>query len=386
MSQPSLATLHVDQVGSLLRPPKLKEVYAQHGKGDTTDDELRQIQDQSISELIAKQEAHGLSILTDGEYRRLNFQDSFVESVAGFIPKKQTMQFQESRTVGGEALQRWQPDSAKTDPALQYWRPIAERLRLARNVPLEEWRSASALTRKPVKVTLIATDRICENFRRQNTDGVYASAEEYRADVIAIEREIVKQLAEAGCPYIQHDAPSYTAYVDAKSLERMRDLGIDPIKQMEQSIEADNAVIDGIAGVTFGIHLCRGNVRSMWHREGGYDAIAEMLFNGLRHDRFLLEYDTERTGGFAPLRFVPKNKIVVLGLVSSKVPGLESADELKRRIDKASRYLPLEQLALSPQCGFSSNIVGNLLSEDDQWRKLELIQEIADKVWGNLKP
>jgi 5-methyltetrahydropteroyltriglutamate--homocysteine methyltransferase len=342
---------------------------------------LTRVQDESVKDLIARQEAHGVSILTDGEYRRLNFQDSFVESVAGFIPKKQTMQFQESRTVGGEAMQRWVPDSGKTDPALQYWQPIAERLRLAQNVPLNEWRSVAALTKKPVKVTLIATDRICENFLRQNAAGVYASAEEYRTDVIAIERAIVKQLAEAGCPYIQHDAPSYTAYVDAKSLERMRGLGIDPVKQMDQSIAADNAVIDGFKEVTFGIHLCRGNVRSMWHREGAYDAIAEKLFNSLQHDRFLLEYDTERAGTFEPLRFVPKDKVVVLGLVSSKVPELETADDLKRRIDEASRYLPLDQLALSPQCGFSSNIVGNLIGEDDQWRKLELIQRVADDVW-----
>ena len=371
----------VDQVGSLLRPQTLKDTYARHGRSEIDDSELARQQSESVKALIAKQQAHGLSILTDGEYRRLNFQDSFVESVAGFIPKQQTMQFQESRTVGGAALQRWVPDSGKSDPALQYWRPLAERLRLVRNVPLEEWKSASALTDKPVKVTLIATDRIGENFQRQNAARVYASAEDYRADVIAVERDIVKQLAEAGCPYIQHDAPSYTAYVDAKSLERMRGLGIDPMQQMTQSIEADNAVIDGIPGVAFGIHLCRGNVRSMWHREGGYDAIAERLFNGLKHDRFLLEYDTERAGTFAPLRFVPKDKIVVLGLVSSKVPQLESTDELKRRIDEASRYVPLEQLALSPQCGFSSNIVGNLLSEDDQWRKLELIQQVAADVW-----
>jgi 5-methyltetrahydropteroyltriglutamate--homocysteine methyltransferase len=372
-----------DQVGSLLRPQALKDAYASDGKGELGDSELAHVQDESVKELVAKQEAHGVSILTDGEYRRLNFQDSFVESVAGFVPKKQTMQFQESRTVGGEALQRWVPDSGKTDPALQYWRPISERLRLAHNVPLNEWRFASALTKKPVKVTLIATDRICENFQRQNVAGVYSSANEYRADVIAIEREIVKQLAKAGCPYIQHDAPSYTAYVDAKSLERMRGLGIDPMLQMTQSIDADNDVIDGIPGVTFGIHLCRGNVRSMWHREGSYDAIAEKLFNSLHHDRFLLEYDTERAGSFEPLRFVPKDKVIVLGLVSSKVPELESADALKRRIDEASRYVPLEQLALSPQCGFSSNIVGNLITEDDQWRKLELIQQVAADVWGN---
>jgi methionine synthase II (cobalamin-independent) len=372
-----------DQVGSLLRPEGLKHAYARHGNGETNDDALAQVQDEAVKALIAKQDARGVSILTDGEFRRLNFQDSFVESVSGFIPKKQTAQFQESRTAGGAAMQRWVPDSQKTDPALQYWRPIVEPLRLARNVALEEWRFASALTKKPVKVTLIATDRICENFKRQNNAGVYASAAEYRADVIAIEREIVKQLADAGCPYIQHDAPSYTAYVDAKSLERMRGLGIDPVRQMEQSIAADNAAIDGFSGVTFGIHLCRGNVRSMWHREGGYDAIAEKLFNSLRHDRFLLEYDTERAGSFEPLRFVPKDKIVVLGLVSSKVGALESADELKRRIDEASRYIPVEQLALSPQCGFSSNIVGNLITEDDQWRKLELIQQVAADVWRN---
>jgi 5-methyltetrahydropteroyltriglutamate--homocysteine methyltransferase len=371
----------VDQVGSFLRPPALKDAYARHGKGDISDSELAQIQHESVKGLIAKQEAHGFPILTDGEFRRLNFQDSFVESVAGFVPKKQTMQFQESRSVGGAALQRWVPDSQKTDPALQYWRPISERLRLAHNVPLHEWRSASSLTTKPIKVTLIASDRICESFQRQNSHGVYADVEAYRADVIALERKIISQLAQAGCPYIQHDAPSYTAYVDTKSLERMRGLGIDPVQQMEKSILADNAVINGIAEVTFGIHLCRGNVRSMWHREGAYDAIAERLFNGLAHHRFLLEYDTDRAGTFEPLRFVPKNKIVVLGLVSSKVPQLESADDLKRRIGEASRYLPLEQLALSPQCGFSSNIVGNLITEDDQWRKLDLIQQVAADVW-----
>ena len=377
-----LSELRLDQVGSLLRPAALKDIYARYGDGTASDEELASVQDESVRRLIAKQEALGFPILSDGEHRRLNFQDSFVESVAGFIPKKQTMQFQESRTVGGEALQRWVPDSGKTDPALQYWRPITERLRLARNKPLEEWRLAAQLTQRPVKMTLISTDRICENFARQNSHGVYRDIMEYRADVIAIEHQIVGQLADAGCPYVQLDAPSYTAYVDAHSLERMRGAAIDPIAQMDRSIEADNAVIKGIRGVTFGIHLCRGNVRSMWHREGGYEPIAERLFNSLRHDRFLLEYDTDRAGGFEPLRFVPKGKTVVLGLVSTKVPDLESAEDLKRRIDAASHFIPLEQLALSPQCGFSSNIVGNLITEDDQWRKLELIQKVAVEVWG----
>lgn len=378
----AVAKIRVDQVGSLLRPKKLKDVYARHGRGAVGDGNLREAQDEAIHALIVQQEAHHLPVLTDGEYRRLNFQDSFVESVSGFVSEKQTLQFQESRTLGGQALQRWQPDSAITDPKLQYWRPITRRLRLNENQPLKEWRFAAKLTMKPVKVTLISPDRICENFERQNSSGVYVDLEEYLADVVSICRRLVTQLADAGCPYIQIDAPSYTSYVDAQSLEKMRAAGMDPAAKMERSIMADNAIIGGVNGVTFGIHLCRGNVRSMWHREGSYDAIAERLFNTLKHERFLLEYDTERAGGFEPLRFVPKDKIVVLGLVSTKVPALESPDELKRKIDEASRYLPLEQLALSPQCGFSSSIVGNLLSEDDQWRKFDLIRQVAADVWG----
>ena len=378
----AVAKIRVDQVGSLLRPKKLKDVYARHGRGAVSDGNLREAQDEAIHALMVQQEAHHLPVLTDGEYRRLNFQDSFVESVSGFVSEKQTLQFQENRTLGGQALQRWQPDSAITDPKLQYWRPITRRLRLNENQPLKEWRFAAKLTMKPVKVTLISPDRICENFERQNSSGVYVDLDEYLADVVSICRRLVTQLADAGCPYIQIDAPSYTSYVDAQSLEKMRAAGMDPVAKMERSIMADNAIIGGVNGVTFGIHLCRGNVRSMWHREGSYDAIAERLFNTLKHERFLLEYDTERAGGFEPLRFVPKDKIVVLGLVSTKVPALESPDELKRKIDEASRYLPLEQLALSPQCGFSSSIVGNLLSEDDQWRKFDLIRQVAAEVWG----
>jgi 5-methyltetrahydropteroyltriglutamate--homocysteine methyltransferase len=377
-----IAKLRVDQVGSLLRPKKLKDAYARHGRGAVSDLMLREAQDEAVHSLVLQQEARELPVLTDGEYRRLNFQDSFVESVSGFVAEKQTLDFQESRTRGGQALQRWQSDSAITDPKLQYWRAIIQRLRLNENQPLKEWRFAAKLTQKPVKVSLISPDRICENFERQNVSGVYSDVEEYLADVVSICRRLVTQLADAGCPYIQIDAPSYTAYVDAQSLERMRAAGADPIAKMERSMMADNAVIGGVPGVTFGIHLCRGNVRSMWHREGSYDAIAERLFNMLKHRRFLLEYDTERAGGFEPLRFVPKDKTVVLGLVSTKVPTLEDADALKRRIDEAARFLPLEQLALSPQCGFSSNIVGNLLSEDDQWRKLDLIREVAQDLWG----
>jgi 5-methyltetrahydropteroyltriglutamate--homocysteine methyltransferase len=201
---------------------------------------------------------------------------------------------------------------------------------------------------------------------------------------------MIEELVQAGCKYIQIDAPGYTAYVDKISLERMRSRGEDPERNFQRSIDADNAIIEGFAGVTFGIHICRGNARTVnpktgklvpqWHREGSYDTIAEKLFNSLKHQRLLLEYDSERAGSFEPLRFVPKDKIAVLGLVSTKNSDMETVDDLKRRIDQASKYLPLDQLALSPQCGFGG-LDSKVLSEDEMWRKLDTIVETARQVW-----
>jgi 5-methyltetrahydropteroyltriglutamate--homocysteine methyltransferase len=181
---------------------------------------------------------------------------------------------------------------------------------------------------------------------------------------------------------VQIDAPSYTEYVDEPSLEAIRNRGEDPLEALERGIQAENAVIEGIEGAVFGIHICRGNAQSNWHRQGSYEAIAERLFGGLAHQRLLLEYDDERPGDFKPLRFAPKGKVAVLGLITTKAGELESADDLKRRIDEAARYLPLEQLALSPQCGFATVMESNLISEDDQWRKLDLMLEVSREVWG----
>jgi 5-methyltetrahydropteroyltriglutamate--homocysteine methyltransferase len=193
---------------------------------------------------------------------------------------------------------------------------------------------------------------------------------------------MIGELALAGCRYLGIDGPGYTAYVDPDSLAALRARGEDPLATMERSIRADNEVVANFRTMTFGIHICRGNRQSMWHREGKYDAIAEKLFSGLNHQRLLLEYDTERAGGFEPLRFVPKGKIAVLGLITTKVGRVETVDELRRRIDDAARFLPLEQLALSPQCGFASSIRGNLLTEDEQFRKIDVMLETAEKVWG----
>jgi 5-methyltetrahydropteroyltriglutamate--homocysteine methyltransferase len=238
------------------------------------------------------------------------------------------------------------------------------------------------MARKPAKVALIGPDRISQRFDWQNSKAVYANMDEFVADVVKVEREIISGLVQAGCRYVQIDAPGYTAYVDPPSLQAMRERGEDPEQNFSRSLKADNQLLEGFDDVTFGIHLCRGNQRSMWHREGTYDDIAERLLNGLKHDRFLFEYDSPRAGGFEPLRFLPKGKVVVLGLVSTKVPQLEKIDDLKRRIDEASKYAPLDQLAISPQCGFSSDVVGNLISEDDQKRKLEIVVETARQVWG----
>ena len=379
-----LANIRNDVVGSLLRPPELKHARQGYDEGKLSLGDLRRVEDQEIRGAVRLQEELGLAVVTDGEYRRLNFQDSFGESVSGYDAGKASLKFYEQRVEGSNPLQRWEIPvrGEEKGTAVSQRRPVVESLRLVRNGPLEEYRFVSHVTEKPAKVTLIGPDRISQRFDWQNSKAIYPSMDAFLADVVKIQKEVIRGLVEAGCRYVQIDAPGYTAYVDPPSLQAMRDRGEDPEENFSRSLKADNQVLEGFDGVTFGIHLCRGNQRSMWHREGSYDDIAERLLNELKHDRFLFEYDTPRAGGFEPLRFLPKGKVVVLGLVSTKVPQLEKVDELKRRIDAASKYAPLEQLAISPQCGFSSDVVGNLISEDDQRRKLEIVVETARQVWS----
>lgn len=382
-SDQNLKFIRTDVVGSLLRPAHLKQAYADRDQDKISAEQLRAIEDDAIREAVRLQESVGLAIVTDGEYRRLNFQDSFAASVSGFDARQMDLSFMESLSREGKPLQRWDPYHVADGAAILQRRPVSQKLRLVRNLPLEEYRFLSGVAQKPAKVSLIGPDRIVQRFDYQSSKSVYWSLDDFIADVVRIEREIIRSLVDAGCRYVQIDAPSYTAYVDGPSLEEMRERGEDPMKNLLRSIQADNEILRLFGDVTFGIHLCRGNQRSMWHREGSYDAIAEALFGGLRHDRFLLEYDSARAGSFEPLRFVPKGKIVVLGLVSTKVPELEKVEDLRRRIDEASKFIPLEQLAVSPQCGFASDAVGNLISEDDQKRKLEVVVETARQVWGN---
>lgn len=378
----SLKKIRTDVVGSLLRPQSLKDARAAFDDGGITAEDLRAIEDQAIARAVRLQEEAGLDIVTDGEMRRLNFQDSFGASVEGYDASRSTLKVYERRVEGSAPLQRWDiPQLQEAGTAVSHRRPTKTRLRLARNIPLEEYGSVSALAKTPAKVSLIGPDRISQRFDHQASTAVYGSVDEFMADVVAIERAIIESLVAAGCRYIHIDAPGFTAYVDPPSLAQMRARGEDPEVNFSRSLKAEAQVVQSLGEVATAIHLCRGNQRSMWHREGAYDAIAERLFNELPHDRFLLEYDSPRAGSFAPLRFVPKGRLVVLGLVSTKVSELETIDALKRRIEEASKFLPLDQLAISPQCGFASDVVGNLLSEDDQKRKLERVAETARQVW-----
>ena len=374
-----LDCLRIDLIGSLLRPENLKAAFAKFAAGEASEAELKTTQDDAIRAVVARQLERDLPIVVDGEFRRTSFMESFAV-VAG------VEEWQTGVKTYHQILAR--ADTAESvshkgqDPILLNRKRVTERLRLVRNSLLADFRFTQSLTDRPVKVTLISADRISQCYDSEASRAVYPNVEEFLKDVVSVERRMVMEIAQAGCRYVGIDGPGYTAYVDPDSLAALRSRGEDPQANLSRSIAADNEIIGDFPGVTFGVHICRGNRQSMWHREGHYDAIAEILFNGLKHQRLLLEYDTERAGGFEPLRFVPKGKIAVLGLITTKVARIETVDELRRRIDEAARYLPLEQLAISPQCGFASSLRGNLLTEDEQFRKLDVMLETAAKVWG----
>jgi 5-methyltetrahydropteroyltriglutamate--homocysteine methyltransferase len=346
----------LDQIGAMKRPAWLLEAFNRHKAGTMSDDQLRETQDRSIRELVAREEASGMPVITDGEHRRRVFMQSYTDSVSGYAPHDHMS----SRM------------------------PIASRLKKTGNRPLDEYRFVAPLTDRTVKVTFLSPIRLLETFDAESARGIYADAGEYREDVLKISREIVGEVIGAGCRYVSIDAPFYTSFMDPADRALLAKAGVDISRRLENLIEADNRIVDDYPGTTFGIHLCRGGAnRPGRYREGGYEAVAEQMFNSLKHDRLLLEFDTERAGGFEPLRFVPKGKIAVLGLVSTKLAAVEDAEVLKRRIGEAARFLPLEQLALSAACGFggSPEAVHQLITEDDQWRKIDVMRKVVDDVW-----
>ena len=377
----SLDRIRTDVVGSLLRPADWKQARLAFETGKMSAEEFARVELGCVKRHLRLQEQIGLDVVTDGELSRLNFQDSFGLAVSGYDAGKETMKTQESR-ASGTSLTRWEiPDLAAPGTPVVHRRPTVSKLKLVRNPPLEEYRRAAPLASKPVKVSLIGPDRVMQRFDHAASKAIYPTVDAFVDEVVKVQRQMIQALVDAGCKYVHIDEPGYTAYVDPPSMDAMKKRGEDPMQNFSRSLRANARLIADFPGVTFGIHLCRGNQRSTWHREGTYDAIAERLFNELPHQRFLLEYDSPRAGSFAPLRFVPKDKVVVLGLVSTKVPELETVDALVRRVDEATKYIPLERLAISPQCGFGSDVVGNLISEDDQKKKLERVVEAARKAW-----
>ena len=358
-----------DHVGSLLRPPDLLAARAAHADGRLTADPLRKAEDDAILQALELQRQVGLDVVTDGEFRRGSWLTGMADAVDGFVADRIMVEW---HGPGGGA-------EASTA------RVVGGRLEQKRRLTGEEVAFLRAHARAPFKVTVpTPSSFLLVSFKPGLTDRWYPTRSEMVRELGRIVRRELEALLAEGVRYVQLDAPYYTSYLDARVRERLRGNGVDPDQAFDDSLAADTACLAGLArdGVTVALHLCRGNSRSRWFTEGGYDPIAEKLFGTLPIDRFLLEYDTERSGSFAPLRFVPSGKTVVLGLISTKEPRLESPDELRRRIDEAARYVSLPFLALSPQCGFASVAAGNLLSADDQRRKLELVVETARKVWS----
>src|SRR6187551_991414 len=359
-------TLRSDVVGSLLRPAWLKSARAQRAEGAIGPAEFKRIEDRAVDEALALQQSVGLDVVTDGEMRRYAFYGHFVDAVEGLDRE------------GGWAI----PFHDEQGHELVLKRPVVvEKLRRIRPMCTEEFAYARGRTNRALKVTLINAQQAAAYYDADKSRGAYATIDAYLADVVDILRAEVEELVRLGCTYIQLDAPQYAGLIDPAIREGYRARGTDPDRLLERCIELDNAVIGDHPGVTFGIHLCRGNNQSMFYASGGYEPVAK-VFERTRFHRFLLEYDDARSGGFEPLAHVPEDRTVVLGLVTTKKAALERADDVKRRIDEASRIVPLERLALSPQCGFASTEAGNALSEADQAAKLRLVAEVARDVWG----
>ena len=360
-------TYRAEVVGSLLRPTYLVEAREQLATEKLNAAEFKAIEDRAVNEAIALQEGAGIDVITDGEMRRYAFYGHLIEALAGFDK------------FGGWAI----PFRDETGEQLILKRPVVvEKLQWRRSMCAEEWVYLRSRASHPGKVTMISAQQAAAYYDPEKSKSAYPSRDAYLADIVDFSRREVEELVRLGCAYIQIDAPQYAALLDPQMRDGYRQRGNDPDKIIDTCIEMDNAIIRDHPGITFGIHICRGNNQSKFYASGDYEPISR-IFTQTRFQRFLLEYDDERSGGFEPLRHVPEDRFVVLGLLTTKKPRLEPFDELRRRIEEASHYVPLERLALSPQCGFASTMEGNRISYEDQRRKLELVASVAKAVWGS---
>ncbi|MCU1256218.1 MAG: hypothetical protein JWM83_2517 [Candidatus Angelobacter sp.] len=373
-----------EHIGSFLRSAELLEARRQ----STVDPErVRALEDVHIKRVLSRQKELGFQIFTDGETRRRNFMSDFTDAIDGFDLSDSTPRsWAAELDISGNGRGNIENGSQEDADVSRVAGVVTAKLHQTRRLTGHELSFLLQHSPGAIKITIPSVTQFpAISFKRGVTDRVYKDHSELLWAIVDVMKAEMAQLSREGVNYIQIDAPRYSYYIDPKWREWIRkEMQVEPNDLLDESIRADNAVLDAARrpGLTLGMHLCRGNNRSHWYAEGGYDAIAEKLFGGINVDRFLLEYDDDRSGTFAPLRFVPSGKTVVLGLVSTKRPQLESGDDLMRRIQQAARYVPLEHLALSPQCGFASTMEGNLLSEDEQWAKMRLVIETAHRVWG----
>ncbi len=370
MSRPN-PPFRADHVGSLLRPPALLAARRQRAAGEISREALREIEDGHIREVVSKQESIGLQSVTDGEFRRTFFHIDFLERLEGV-------------TVSGGIETRFKGPQGEINfapPSLS----VTGRLRHVRDIQTPDFEFLKSVTRATPKVTIPSPTMVHFRGGRQTIDiNAYPDMDEFFADLAACYRAEVDALYRAGCRYLQMDDTNLAYLCDPKLRAGARDRGHDPDQLPRAYAGLINAVIDGRpSDLTVAVHLCRGNFRSAWVAEGGYEPVADVLFNELHVDAYFLEYDDERAGDFRPLRFVPKDKMVVLGLVTTKVGALESPATLIARVTEAARYVPLENMCLSPQCGFSSTVEGNQITEAEQWAKLRLVVEKARDIWGD---
>ncbi len=357
-----------DHIGSLMRPKALRDAHKAHAAGRLSDADFAKAQDDAVHGAIAMQEAAGLGAVTDGEFRRRSWFAGFVDAVQGLTHKDTEFNFMEE----GEA-------------AISVPVPHAESpIRRTKGITTHELAFAQKVAKAPVKITMPAPS-VMHFFRGPGgiDTAVYPDVEKFWTDLVAVYRAEVAELGRMGLKYLQLDDVPPALLCDAKIQQRIAQWGWDWQALLDKYIWANNEVLRGRPkGMTVGVHLCRGNFRGHWIGSGGYEPVAERFFGEVNADLFLLEYDSERAGDFRPLRHLPKEKSVVLGLVSSKTPALENPSDLKRRIDDAAKFVPAERLAISPQCGFGTTVGGAPMSEDDQKKKLALVGKVAKEVWG----
>jgi 5-methyltetrahydropteroyltriglutamate--homocysteine methyltransferase len=369
MARRTTPPFRADHVGSLLRPPRLLQARAECAIGRLTTAGLTRIEDDAIRDAVRMQEEAGLQSATDGEFRRAEWHTDFIERLGGIRSGKTAASV---RVFGADQEIWYQAHGTE----------VTGKVRLAETIFGDHFRFlASAVTTAVPKLTIPSPSMA--HFRADISASGYADRDQFRADLAAAYADEIAALAGLGCRYLQLDDTLFAFLNDPAWREKAAGLGVDPEHQHEVNLNVINRALAGRPdGLAVTVHMCRGNYRSAWFSSGGYDFVAEAVFSGLRADGFFLEYDDERSGTFEPLRFVPDDKVVVLGLVTTKTPVLESPDDLKRRVEAAARYVDGDRLCLSPQCGFASTVEGNALTIDQQRAKLELVVKTAAQIWG----